>query len=241
MNPEAQAFLAQLLAQVRRGSPLGRVTTSEDSQRTFSNFSSALQAFKVVGAIDDDEAHDWTNRLLVALGEEPVDPPQPCEMRLISIGVGPPPNEVPRPIPEFVRLLPASSDATATRFGGRFQVLGIELYDTQFAVVWRLAPPPDQEAMFADDVAALERDTEGLPDQRREMLKRRLLQQLSMQRQEIKVTDDLGTTITLREVVPAEAQNERTGRMMFHPVPSPDATLLSIQWEDVVHGVTLRA
>jgi hypothetical protein len=155
MNPEAQAYLAQTLMGIRQEFSSGREWTAEDSQRAFATFSSALQAFKVVGAVDQDEVHDWTNRMLIALGEEPLDPLEPGQMRMIRFGHEAQPVHVPRPIPEFVRLIPATSDATATRFGGRFQVLGVEMYDTQFAVAWRLAPLPDEEAMFADEIAGL--------------------------------------------------------------------------------------
>ena len=239
MNPEAQAFLAQLLADVRRGPPWGRERSVEDSQRAFSSFTTTLQAFKVVGAVDDDEAHDWSNRMLVALGEEPLEPLGPGQMRAIRFSDEPRPKVAPRPTPEFIRLLPATSEATATRFGGRFQVLGIEMYDTQFAVAWRLAPLPDQEAMFADDIVELERDTEGLPEHQRERLKRRLLQRLSMHHQEVEVTDDLGTPYHSSGGGSGGGGNERTGRMVFYPVPPQEASVLRIRWEEVVHEVLL--
>jgi hypothetical protein len=241
MNPEAQAFLAQLLAAARRRPPSGRERTKEDAERAFVTFTATLQAFKVVGAVDQDETHEWTNRMLVALGEDPLEPAGPGEIRLIRFGDDSGSVDVPEPTPEFIRLLPASSEATASRFGGRFQVLGIEMYDSQFAVVWRLAPLPDQEAMFAVDIAELEGDTEGLPDERRAALKRQLIQRLSMHRQQIEVSDDLGTQYHSSGGGSGGGGNERTGRMVFHPVPPPDATILTVRWEDVVHEVLLTS
>jgi hypothetical protein len=238
MNPEAQAYLAQLLAGVRQGFPSGREWTTEDSQRAFATFSSALQALKAVGAVNQDESHDWTNRMLVALDEEPLEPAEPGQMRMIRFGHQAQQAHVPRPIPEFVRLIPATSEATATRFGGRFQVLGVEMYDTQFAVAWRLAPLPDEEAMFADEIAELERDMEGLPEQRQEMMKRQMLHRLMAQTHQVEVTDDLGTEYH-SSGGGSGGGNERTGRTQFYPVPPADASYLTVRWEDVVHTVSI--
>ena len=49
-------------------------------------FHAALAALKGVGAVSDEEMADWTNRMLVALGEEPLEALPPGTVRLINFG-----------------------------------------------------------------------------------------------------------------------------------------------------------
>ena len=55
-------------------------------------------------------------------------------------------------------------------YGGRVQILGIELYSNTIAVNWRLAPLPDYEVVFSAELAEQEPDLEGLPEDYRKIL-----------------------------------------------------------------------
>ena len=184
MHPDAQIYLADQLALIRNDPPLRRERTPEEKARTFSSFVSALQALKAVGAVDDAEVPDWSNRCLVALGEVPQPPiesrPGRAVARLISFGEGVPPEPVPRPLPEFRKLVPARTPAAVTQHGGRFQVLGVEIYDTELAVAWRLAPLPSDESLSRQHLADLDQDTEGLPDDVRDVMRLGLLNRRRM-------------------------------------------------------------
>lgn len=175
MNPDAQVYLADQLALIRDGSPRRDERTPEEKQRAFSSFTSALQALKAVGAVEESEIHDWSNRCLEALGKEPLEPialrPGRAVMRSVSFRDEPRLEFVPPPLPEFVRLVPASTPAQATRHGGRFQVLGVEIYDTELAVARRLAPLSSEESISAELLNELDVDTEGLPDDTREVMR----------------------------------------------------------------------
>ena len=132
-------------------------------------FNAALAALRGVGAVSAEEAPEWTNRMLVALGEEPLKPlpsvPGLNRARMISFG-GKRPPRAPDPPPEskFIALLPVIEPDRPLAYGGRVQILGVELYSDKIAVNWRLAPLPDYEVVFSAELAEQEPDLEGLPE-----------------------------------------------------------------------------
>jgi hypothetical protein len=243
MNPKAQVFLADQLASLRDCRPLGREKTPEDKGREFSSFTSALQALKAVGAVDESEVQDWTNRCLVALGEEPLPPiEQPLGMRvarLVSFHGGNRPEFVAPPVPEFIRLVPASTAAQVTIRGGRFQVLGVEIYDTELAVAWRLAPLPSDASISARQLDELDVDTEGLPEDTREVMRLDLLRRRRMHAARCEVSDDVGTAYRSLGESSGGGGNARVGRALYAPAPPPESTRLTVLWEDVTHIVPL--
>ena len=72
MDPFAQAHLSELLSAARMGSPAPSADVAEHKARTLMTFNAALAALKGVGAVSDEEMADWTNRMLVVLGERPL-------------------------------------------------------------------------------------------------------------------------------------------------------------------------
>ena len=135
-----------------------------------------------------------------ALGAEPLEPivrrPGRAVARFVSFRDENPPELVPPPIPEFVRLVPASTPAQVTMHGGRFQVLGVEIYDTELAVAWRLAPLPSEESISAQKLNDLDVDTEGLPEDTREVMRLGLLERRRMRSPLCEVGDDEGTSMS---------------------------------------------
>jgi hypothetical protein len=243
MNPDAQIYLADQLALIRDGLPMRDERTPEEKRRAFSVFTSALQALKAVGAVEDSEIHDWSNRCLVALGEDPLEPivsrPGRAVMRFVSFRDGPPPEVVPPPLPEFIRLVPASTPAQATRHGGRFQVLGVEIYDTELAVAWRLAPLPSEESMSREQLDELDVDTEGLSEDVREVMRLGVLERRRMHAPTCEVSDDAGTAYRPLGGGSGGGGDQRVGRTRYAPAPPPEATRLIVRWEDVSHFVPL--
>ena len=96
MDPFAQAHLSELLATARIGPPVPSVEPEERTARTLMTFNAALAALKGVGAISDEEMAEWTNRMLVALGEQPLEPSPTGTARLINFG-GRPAQRTQRP------------------------------------------------------------------------------------------------------------------------------------------------
>lgn len=60
-------------------------------------------------------------------------------------------------------------------YGGRLRIVGVELYETEMALHWRMAPLPDVDAALPEEAAARERDTLGLPEDERERIRQRRL------------------------------------------------------------------
>ena len=127
MDPFAQAHLSELLASARHGPPVPSVDSVEHKSRTLMTFGAALAALKGVGAVSQEEMAEWTNRMLVALGEEPLEPLPPGTARLISFGgtrtqrPERPPD--PPPVSKFLRLVPADEPDRAlgrTADGSRY-------------------------------------------------------------------------------------------------------------------------
>ena len=165
-----------------------------------------------------DEADEWTNRLLGVLGKGV--PEVPSEMRgratakLIDLSGTASPSELSKPeIAQLLRLVSVPGADTATAFGGHIQVLGVELYDTRVTVTWRLAPPPDPEARFSEELAAHDRDAEGLPENERHLLRQHLLGQLEQLGQhQVELGDDIGTAYQRSGGNVSGSPQERVGR-----------------------------
>jgi hypothetical protein len=239
MDPEAQAHLAGLISGARAG-PIG-TSSDEWKTNTFRGFSSALSALQAVGAVTIDEGQDWTSRMLVALGEEPLEPPPPGfrGARFISFGARPPrPPDVP-PSSVFLGLVSVNEPDRPLDYGGRVQILGVELYSTKVAVAWRLAPEPDYKVLFADELAAQERDLEGVPDLQREQLRRQLLHHLKVQRKHLELSDDVGTEYHHMGGGSSGGGGEQVGRTQFAPAVPHRASRLSISWDELVFDIAL--
>jgi hypothetical protein len=111
MDPFAQAHLSELLAAARMGPAAPSLDPDEQKTWTLVTFNAALTALKGVDAISDEEMAEWTNRMLVALREKPLEPlPPGAGVRLINFGGKRPqrPQHSPDPPPasRFLRLVP---------------------------------------------------------------------------------------------------------------------------------------
>ncbi len=206
-------------------------------------FGGALEALRAADVVDADEVHDWTNRMLIALGLAPLDPVPPGSnvMRAVYIGEGerpPPPPVV--PVAQFLNLIPVQTADTPVPYGGQLQILGIERYDSKVAVAWRMAPLPDPEAKYALELSAHDRDTEGLPEDERRMSRMRLAHRLMGSGIDcFGLTDDLGTEYHHTGGGSGGGGNERTGRAQFMPGIPEAASLLTVHWEDLTFTVSL--
>ena len=244
MHPGAQRYLAERLT-TARVRPDG-VGVTGWRQQTLAGFGAAIEALLAAGAMDAEEAHDWNNRMFEALGLEPFDPlpPGTSGARSVFIGEGepPPPPPVPPAVPvaRFLELLPVRDADRPVPFGGRLQILGIERYDWQVAVAWRLAPRPDAERRYAAELRVHERDTDGLPEHDRMMLRHRFLRGLgSAPGRALALSDDVGTDYRSAGGGSSGGGDELTGRARFVPGIPPTATVLTVRWEELEFEVPL--
>lgn len=241
MHPGAQRYLAERLT-TARVRPDG-VEVREWRQQALAGFGAALEALQAAGTVDADEAHDWNNRMFEALGLEPVDPlpTGTSGARFVPIdGGAPPPPRPVAPVARFLELLPVRDADRPVPFGGRLQILGIERYDWQVAVAWRLAPRPDDERRYADELRVHERDTEGLSEHDRRMLRHRFLRGISgPPGRALALSDDVGTDYRSAGGGSGGGGDELTGRARFVPGIPPEATLLTVHWEDLAFAVPL--
>jgi hypothetical protein len=182
--------------------------------------------------------------MLVALGEEPLEPlpdiPGVHRARMISFGGKSSPRP-PDPPPEsrFIGLVPVSEPDRPLDYGGRIQVLGVELYSDKLTVNWRLSPLPDYEAVFATELAEQEPDLEGLPEDYRRILRDKLIHRLQMQRRFMTLADDLGTQYLSMGGGSSGGGNERRGQTDFRPAVPENARKLNVRWDDMEFEVQL--
>jgi hypothetical protein len=235
MDQNAQAHLAELISLARVGPHAGDLDAWKS--RAFGGFSSAIAALRAVGAVGPEEAEDWTNRMMVALGEEPLEPlesiPGVIRVRAISFGQnGEPVPPSPPPASRFLALVPANEPDRPLDYGGRVQILGVELYSDKVTVNWRLAPEPDYEAVFAVELSEQEDDLEGLPDLQRSHMRQQLVHRLQMQRRFVRLSDDLGTEYQGRGGGSGGGGNEKRGHTDFLPGAPPEARYLTVTWGD---------
>jgi hypothetical protein len=244
MDPFAQAHLSELLAGARLGPPFPGSDPDEQTALTMMRFNAALAALKGVGAISDEEMSDWTNRMLVVLGEEPLKPLPPGTARIINFG-GKRSQRPPRPpdppaASKFLGLVPVEEPDRPLGYGGRIQILGVELYSDKIAVNWRLAPLPDPESLFAAELAEQEPDLGGLADDFKKILRDKLIQQLQMRRRSITLADDVGTQYRGTGGGSGGGGNERRGHSDFAPGLPAEAQRLIVRWDQMEFAVPLH-
>jgi len=244
MDPFAQAHLSELLSAARLGPPVPTIDPAEHKATTLVTFNAALAALKGVGAISDEDMADWTNRMLVALGEEPLEPlPEIAgvkRVRLINFGGKRPPRRPdPPPLSRFIALVPVNEPDRLLEYGGRVQILGVELYSDKVAVNWRLAPMPDYDAVFAAELAHQEPDLEGLPDDFKKILREKLVRGLQMRKRFVTLVEDVGTEYTSTGGGSGGGGDERRGNSDFAPGVPTEAQRLTVQWDQMEFDVHL--
>jgi len=238
MDPFAQAHLSELLATARMGPQRPWIDADEQTRWTWTSFHAALAALKGVGAVSGEEMADWANRMLVALGEEPLEPlPPGAGVRIINFGGrrAERPERPPDPPPpsRFLGLVPANEPDRPLGYGGRIQILGVELYSDKASVNWRLAPLPDPQALFADELSQQEPDLEGLSDDFKKILRDKLIHQLQTQRRDLSLSDDVGTEFLWTGGGGGGGGNEKRGHADFRPGVPASAKRLIVHWDDM--------
>lgn len=206
MEMEVDLFLAGLASDSARWKRLGRVGTL--------NFvEGALESLMGVGAITRDEALAWKELLTVSLGVAPARFSSSDGASMLPF------SPTPRTFAHFIELISTDEPAKVSPGVCSFQIFGLERYDMQVAVLWRMLPVLDPEG--TDELKNLAPFNAG--------------PEMSV----MEVSDDLGTIYRTKGGSSGGGGGERVGRSVFTPAPPDDATILTISWEDMIFEIPL--
>lgn len=164
----------------------------------------------------------------------------PSDRKINSVSnTGQPRFPEPLPVSRFLDVLPVDNPDRALPYGGRVQVLSVERYDARVAVNWRLAPIPDALEQHELAMSAHERETSGLPDEERAVLRDQLVQRLVSPGAWVELSDDVGTTYRSCGGGSHGGSQEKNGRTNFVPAIPESATVLTVHWGDLDFAVPL--
>jgi hypothetical protein len=91
-------------------------------------------------------------------------------------------------------MIPVDNPDQPLPFGGRIQILGVELYDTCVGVAYRLAPLPNVESVIREVLSDHDKSTEHLPAEERKMLRAEFEFRMNRAAEPgVILTDNLGT------------------------------------------------
>lgn len=205
MEIEVDLYLAGLASDSARWKRLGRVGTL--------NFvEGVLESLMGVGAITRDEALAWKELLTVSLGVAPARfGPSADASRYPS-------SPTSRTLAHFIELISADEPARVLHGVCSFQILGVERYDMQVAVLWRMSPFLDPESNELKNLSPFDAGPEMSA---------------------LELSDDLGTIYLKNGGGAVGGGGERVGRIVFTPAPPDGATILTIGWEDMIFEIPL--
>lgn len=239
MQPEAQAYLAGRLAHLRTMAAPHNRERPDLAEYAWAQIGGALEALRAVGAVTDDEYADWVARAAEAAGRQggsriavfqgaSSGTRSVAAVRRMPGGPGAPrvPPSPPQP-GRFLRLVPAPDDEREW-FGGRLRFIGIEVYDVEVGLLWRMAPIPDMRLALPEETAALERDLEGLPEEERRHARLRQGHNPFQLTQRFTVSDDAGTQYSVRGGSGGGGGDVYRGTLMVQPAPPPEAGELRV-------------
>jgi hypothetical protein len=241
VKPEAQRYLAQQLAHMREARSLG--LEDDRARSAITHFASALNALRAAGVVSDEEFSDWMGRAVEAAGG-PSAIVGRASITLESgevVGqVGPRRGALPPPeeLPTFLRLVPAPNEEYDF-FGGRLRIVGVEVYDTEMAVHWRMAPLPDVDAALPEEAEAGDRDTQGLPEDERDRIRLRRQRDNWKLLHHFVVSDDAGHRYRSAGGGASGSLDVLVGRVIITPGLQEGATTLVIDAFGLVIKITM--
>jgi len=241
MDSGTQRHLAELLSEAR-GGPLVHDWNSWIVE-TYQQFAAALNALLAARTISVAEASDYQNRMLLALGRDPVGTLPEGSQRIPYLWVGTnEPIELPRQDApaQLVRIIETTGSVLECSYGGRLQVLKVELFDTQSIVHWRIEVRPDTEARFVEALSAHDSDTEGLPQVLRDELRHVALQYPQSSVDHFRLADDIGTGYLTKSRSSGTGAEGELGRSRFLPGVPESAKILYLEWYGSATDIPLR-
>jgi len=228
---KAQGHLAELVSKARAT----KYADEQTKSKAFDRFIAALNALQSVGAISKEDSTEWASRMMVALGGEPLEHPEPVPSVGKSTLVPPPFSES-----KFLALVSVTEAEGLLDHGGRMEILGVELFCDKVNINWRIFPEPDYEVVFASELAGQEPDLDGLPISQQQQRRNQLLHRLQMQGRFIGLSDDLGTEYRSTRGGSSGTGGEKKGHSEFAPGVPTAARQLTILWDDAASSTPLE-
>jgi hypothetical protein len=174
---------------MRQQSGLG--TGLDDAANTaLAHFGTGLRALRAVGAVTQQEFGEWMGRARDASGWDPATVLRQRASTVTYRGITSLHQEDP-PFPQFLRLVAAPNEEHELH-GGRIRIIGVELFDSEMALHWRMAPPPDLDLAFPEVAAAEDQEMAGLPEEERAAFRRSRVNRSWHVLGSFEVMDDVG-------------------------------------------------
>jgi hypothetical protein len=140
----------------------------------------------------------------------------------------------------FLRMIPVNNPDLPLPFGGRIQILGVEMYDRCVRVAYRIAPLPNVESLIRQVLSDHDTSTEHLPPEERKRLRAEFEFKMNHAAEPgLSLTDDLGTPYHAASSHGGGGGNERVGRTQFFPAIPPGTTKLIVHWGELEFPVDL--
>ncbi len=206
MEIAVDLYLAGLASDSARWKRLGRVGTL--------NFvEGVLEGLMATGAITRDEALVWKDLLTIPSGRAFA--PFGSSAGMFNWPLPPTHDDTAR----FIDLVAANEPAKVLPGVCSFQILGVERYDIQIVVVWRMLRDCGPEN--SDELKNLAPFMPG------------------PEASSIEVSDDRGTRYQMGGGTSGGGGGEMVGRYKYNPAPPEEATFLTIIWEKLNFEIPL--
>jgi hypothetical protein len=237
MDQEVQWFLTEQLVQARTLWHQRSQDIVSWRSSTLGHFGAALEAFRYLKVITDEESADWYRRALSAVGIALTDAGSGA--RGIYLGEGDSPALPDAPMPKFPRHIEGVRGSVRVQ-GGRLRVLDADYDDSVTLVRWEISPIPDVELLFPNVASALEHDTEGMDDwavDHFRQMSRNALQDFRLT--EFGLSDDVDTTYVPQRRTQRGDGSTLSGVTAFLPGTPSHATRLDLAWHGKLLPISL--
>jgi hypothetical protein len=214
VTPEIQGLLVQTLQDLREPGPqpAGR------RREAFVHADGVIFGLEEIGAITAAEGKAWRTRVWELQADSKRKPHAVTNARR------------PRQVSRVERVILGPPEAQPF-LDGWLRIVAVELFPQFVRVHWNLGPTPSYEALLGDDLAEVDRDTEGLPGEERENQRYRARALRFYRLFQPTLSDDLGTKYRsprARSAGPME-RDEETGITDFTPSMPSEASSLEIK------------
>jgi hypothetical protein len=137
-------------------------------------------------------------------------------------------------------MIPVDSPDQPLPFGGRIQILGVEVYDTCVGVAYRLAPLPNVESVIREVWSNHDKGTEHLPAEERTRLRSEFELKMNQAAEPgLTLMDDLDTPYRATRSNGGGDSTERVGSTRFSPAIPPGASQLVVHWGELEFPINL--
>jgi hypothetical protein len=173
------------------------------NQGTIFFIDGVIETLIASGAVSEDEAEKWKVLLITSLTAP--SPESHSQLGTTHVGSG---YDSPKDFATFIALIPIIGARTTMPNKSSLQLIGLELYDSKAAIIWRALPPPSFS--FQERFGQFSQNSLG-PD-------------LAM----ISLKDDIQTNYVVMHGH-SGGRTDRVGRFEFWPAPPGNATVLYVR------------